>query len=47
MDVGKEFLQQLISVQNAVKENQHQPTEADQHMEKVGFGYSLQSDLLS
>ena len=47
MDVEKKFLQQLISVQNAEKENLHQHIEEDQLMEKVDFGYSLQSDLLS
>ena len=47
MDVGKEFLQQLISVQNAEKENLRQLIEEDQLMGKVDFGYSLQSDLLS
>ena len=41
MDVEKKFLQQLISVQNAEKENLHQHIEEDQHMEKVDFGYFL------
>jgi hypothetical protein len=47
MDVGKEFLQQLISVQNAEKENLRQLIEEDQLMEKVDFGYFLQLALSS
>lgn len=41
MDVEKKFLQQLINVQNAEKENLHQLIEEDLLMEKVDFGYSL------
>ena len=47
MDVEKEFLQQLINVQNAEKENLHQLIEEDLLMEKVDFGYSLQLELSS
>ena len=41
MDVGKKFLQQLISVQNVEKENLRQLIEEDQLMGKVDFGYFL------
>ena len=44
MDVEKKFLQQLISVQNAEKENLHQLIEEDQLMGKVDFGYFLPLD---
>ena len=47
MDVGKEFLQQLINVQNAEKENLRQLIEEDQLMGKVDFGYFLQLALSS
>jgi hypothetical protein len=42
MDVEKKFLQQLISVQNAEKENLHQLIEEDLLLQKVDFGYFLQ-----
>jgi len=47
MDVGKKFLQQPISVQNAEKENLHQLIGEDLLMEKVDFGYFLQLALSS
>ena len=44
MDVGKEFLQQLINVQNVEKENLRQLIEEDQLMGKVDFGFFLLLD---